>query len=70
VTFGKNFKINERMQFDLLTLVSNIFNHPNFNAPAADISTADAAVITSAQNLWVWERGGPRVIEFRARLRF
>ncbi len=70
VTFVKNFKITERVQFDFMTLISNIFNHPNFFAPAADITTADVGVIGETHNLYSGERAGQRMIEFRARLRF
>ncbi|MBP1601254.1 MAG: hypothetical protein H6Q06_1405, partial [Acidobacteria bacterium] len=35
VTVGKNFKITERFQFDFMTLIGNIFNHPNFLAPSS-----------------------------------
>ena len=70
VTFGKNFKITERIRFDFMTLIGNIFNHPNFFAPAADISTADAGFIGETHGLYSGERGGPRMIEFRGHIRF
>ena len=70
VTVGKNFKITERFQFDFMTLIGNIFNHPNFLAPSSDISTADAGIISSAQGDYSPERAGQRIIEIRLRLRF
>ena len=70
VTIGKNFKITERFQFDFMTLIGNIFNHPNFLAPSSDISTADAGIISSAQGDYSPERAGQRIIEIRLRLRF
>jgi hypothetical protein len=70
MTFQKNFKITERMQFDIMTLVGNIFNHPNFLPPSADISTSDVGVISSTYGYYAAERANARMIEFRARLRF
>jgi hypothetical protein len=70
-TFVKNFKISERMQFDLMTMVGNIFNHPNFFFPPSDISTAGVGVIGSAaSDTWSAEKATQRIIEFRVRLRF
>jgi len=70
-TFVKNFKITERMQFDLMTMVGNIFNHPNFFFPASDISTAGVGVVGSAaSDTWSAEKATQRIIEFRVRLRF
>ena len=70
VTIIKDFKITERVNFDVMTLISNIFNHPNFLAPSSDISTAGVGVIGEAHNQYSGERAGPRIVEFRARLRF
>ncbi len=70
VTFQKDFKITERMQFDFMTLIGNIFNHPNFLPPSADISTSDVGVISSTYGYYAAERANARMIEFRARLRF
>jgi hypothetical protein len=70
VTFSKNFKITERVQFDFMTLIGNIFNHPNFLAPSSDISTAGVGVIGGAQADYSGERAGQRIIELRTRIRF
>jgi len=70
VTIVKNFKFTERVNLDVMTLIGNIFNHPNFLFPAADISTDDAGVIGGTHNLYSGERAGQRMIEFRARIRF
>ena len=70
MTFQKNFRITERWQFDFMTLIGNIFNHPNFLAPPADISTSDVAIINSTYGYYAAERANARMIEFRARLRF
>ncbi len=70
-TFVKNFKITERIQFDFMTMVGNIFNHPNFMFPASDISTAGVGIIGSAaSDTWSAEKATQRIIEFRARIRY
>ncbi len=70
-TFVKNFRITERVQFDFMTMIGNIFNHPNFMFPAADISTAGVGVISSAaSDTWSAEKATPRIIEIRGRIRF
>lgn len=69
-TFVKNFKITERVQFDFMTLIGNIFNHPNFLAPESDISTSGAGVVGSTYGFFAAERANARTIEFRGRLRF
>ena len=71
VTFVKNFKITERVKFDFMTMIGNIFNHPNFMFPESDISTAGVGVIGSAaSDTWSAEKATQRIIEFRVRLRF
>lgn len=70
VTIAKKFNLTERVSFDFMTLISNAFNHPNFFAPAADISTSGAGVLGETHGLYSGERAGPRMIEFRARIRF
>lgn len=70
VTVVKKFKFTERISFDFMTLISNIFNHPNFLFPTADISTSGVGVIGETHGLYSGERAGPRMIEFRVRLRF
>ncbi len=70
VTVVKNFKITERVTFDFMTLISNIFNHPNFLFPAADISTEGVGVIGETHGLYSGERAGQRMIELRGRIRF
>src|SRR5207245_6092923 len=37
-TLLKRFLITEKVHFDLMGMVGNIFNHPNFLPPANDIS--------------------------------
>ena len=70
MTFSKNFKLTERLQLDIMTLVGNIFNHPNFLAPESNVSTAGAGVVGSTYGYYAAERANARMIEFRGRLRF
>jgi hypothetical protein len=70
VTFAKNFKITERVKFDFMTAIGNIFNHPNFLQPPSDISTSDAGVIGETYGSFAGEKAGARMMEFRLRLRF
>jgi hypothetical protein len=70
VTLLKKFQLTERLRFDLMALVSNLFNHPNFLFPVADISTSGAGVIGETHGLYSGERAGPRMIEIRGRIQF
>jgi hypothetical protein len=71
VTLLKRFEIRENLHFDFMTLVANVFNHPNFFAPSSDISVpGEAGVISSTHGLYSGERAGPRMIEMRVRLEF
>jgi hypothetical protein len=70
-TLMKRFPITEKLHFDLMALVGNIFNHPNFLAPAADISVpGGAGVINSVYGNYAGERAGPRMVELRGRIEF
>ncbi len=71
VTIAKRFPITEKLHFELMGLVGNIFNHPNFLAPASDISVpGGAGVINSVYGLYAGERAGPRMVELRGRIEF
>ena len=70
MTFTKDFQITERVKFDFMTLIGNIFNHPNFLPPESDISTSGAGVVGSTYGFFAAERANARMIEFRVRLRF
>ena len=60
----KNTKINERMSFELGFDLFNVFDTVNFANPNSDLQDAvDFGVVTNTV-------GGPRVGQFRARLRF
>ena len=59
----KRTKINERMSFELGWDVFNVFNTANFGTPDSELGSPDFGRITTTV-------GGPRVMQFRARLNF
>ena len=64
LSFAKNTKFNERISFELGFDLFNLFNTVNFANPNSDLQdTVDFGVITNTI-------GGPRVGQFRAKLRF
>jgi hypothetical protein len=77
LTLAKRFALTERLHFDFMAMVSNVFNHPNFLnlGPGFggnnDITVpGQVGVISSQLDIWSGERAGPRVIELRGRLEF
>jgi hypothetical protein len=62
---GKTFRIAEGLHFDLSAAFQNVFNHPNFSNPTANISAPTAGVISSDQSYV-----GPRTTIIRATLEF
>ena len=59
VSLSKRFKITERLHLDFMMMVSNLFNHPNFNFPGANISTpGQAGVITSQHGFFSDDKSG------------
>ncbi len=64
LSFVKNTRINESMSFELGFDLFNVFNTVNFANPNSDLQdSVDFGVVTSTV-------GGPRVGQFRAKLRF
>ena len=71
VTFFKRFRLTEKLHFDYMALIGNIFNHPNLLFPATDISVpGEAGLISETHGLYSGERAGPRSIEMRLRIEF
>jgi len=71
LTVLKRFRLTEKLSFDYMALVANVFNHPNFEFPASDISVpGEAGVISSTHGLYSGERAGPRMVEMRVRFEF
>lgn len=64
ISFGKSTRFNERISFELGFDLFNVFNRVNFDKPNSDLQDAvDFGTITNTI-------GGPRVGQFRAKLRF
>jgi hypothetical protein len=64
ISFAKNTKINERLSFELGFDIFNVFDTVNFANPNSDLQdSVDFGVITNTI-------GGPRIGQFRAKLRF
>ncbi len=71
ISISKRFLLTERFHLDYMTMISNLFNHPNFDFPASNISApGQAGVITTQQGFFSNEKAGPRLIEMRLRLEF
>jgi hypothetical protein len=59
----KRTKFNERMSFEIGWDVFNVFNTANFGTPDSELGSPDFGKITNTV-------GGPRVMQFRAKLNF
>jgi len=71
LTLLKRFRLTERVHFDYMVLIGNVFNHPNFLPPGTDISVpGEAGVIGETHGLYSGERAGPRMVEMRVRIEF
>ena len=71
VTLLKRFRITERVHFDFMGLISNVFNHANFLFPANNISVpGGVGVIGETYGLYSGERAGQRMVEVRGRIEF
>ena len=64
LSFAKSTKVNERISFELGFDLFNVFNTVNFANPNSDLQdSVDFGIVTNTI-------GGPRVGQFRAKLRF
>jgi hypothetical protein len=63
----KNIVFSEHMRMQLGCSAANVLNHANFGNPTTDISSAKFGEITSFQSN---ESGGPRFLQFTARVIF
>lgn len=69
MTVAKKIDITEKVNFDLMFLISNLFNHPNFNFPAGNISVpGNVGVISGVPGSFHPEKAGARIVEIRGRL--
>jgi TonB-dependent receptor-like protein len=66
LTVSKNFKTHERIRTTFMVAIQNLFNHPTFANPSANISSAGTVgVVTSTKGYL-----GARTIELRLRIQF
>jgi len=77
----RQFNLTERLHFQFRAEFFNIFNHPNFADPIASLSNPNFGRSTSMLNTSLgsggragfnplYQIGGPRSIQFAARLSF
>jgi hypothetical protein len=66
ITVAKKFAITERFRFIFEAAMQNAFNHPNFNNPAANISTPGSVGVVSSIETFA----PARQIMLRGRLEF
>jgi hypothetical protein len=64
------FKFGERFSFEFRTSFFNAFNHPNFAEPSPDLSTRITATADDGSFDSHFGAGGPRNIQFGAKLRW
>ena len=66
MTISKDFKTRERVRTTFMVAVQNLFNHPTFATPSANISApGTVGVVTSTKGYL-----GARTIELRLRVQF
>jgi hypothetical protein len=71
VSVAKRFRITERLSYTFTAAVSNVFNHPAFNAPLANISVAGVGSFTSTVGVFQSnERAGARQMTVKGRFEF
>lgn len=71
VSIAKRFRIRERLSYTFTAAVSNVFNHPAFNAPLANISVAGVGAFTSTVGVFQSnERAGARQMTLKGRFEF
>jgi hypothetical protein len=71
LSLSKRFLLTERWHLDLMTMVSNLLNHPNFTFPASNISApGQAGVLTGQHGFFSDDKSGARLVELRVRLEF
>jgi len=69
--FFKQTAPTERVHFDFMGMISNLFNHPNFLFPASNISVpGGVGVVGETYGLYSGERAGQRMVELRGRIEF
>ena len=68
----KEFRITERVQFVLQSMITNIFNHSHYDFPNANISVPASVgrVFQLREGAGGREMSGPRQVQFRFRVEF
>jgi hypothetical protein len=66
LTVSKSFKARERIDTTVMAAIQNLFNHPTFSTPAANISAPGTVGVISSTRSYL----GARTIELRLRLQF
>ena len=66
MTVSKNFEARERIHTTFMVAIQNLFNHPTFANPAANISSQGTVGVISSTKGYL----GARTIELRLRLQF
>lgn len=70
ISLQKNTRWMEHYNVQLRADAFNVFNHPDFSVPNADITASGAGTITSTPNQWSPPAYEPRTIEFGAKFNF
>ena len=71
VALVRNFKIRERMNFQLRADVYDIFNHPNFTNPVTTvIGSSTLGLITGGSRTPAGDFGSSRQIQLAAKFQF
>lgn len=71
VSIAKRFRVTEKLSYTFTAAVSNVFNHPAFNAPPANISVAGVGSFTSTVGVFQSnERAGARQMTLKGRFEF
>ena len=66
LTVTKSFKALERINTTFMVAMQNLFNHPTFAVPAANISSTGTVGVISSTKGYL----GARTIELRLRVQF
>jgi hypothetical protein len=67
---SKRFPLSERLQLQFRTDIFNIFNHPQYGSPNADVSALGFGQIASTINIGPVGTGTARQVQFALRLGF
>jgi hypothetical protein len=70
IALQRTFKFGERFSFEFRTAFFNAFNHPNFAEPSPDLSTRITATADDGSFDSHFGAGGPRNIQFGAKIRW